>query len=97
MGNILKPLVLWNAILGSRYNTFDYETIDIEYRLLTYWGRDKMANIFQTTFSNAYSWISNTIWLKFVSKGPVDNNTVLVQIMAYRRIGDKPLSEPMMG
>ena len=28
--------------------------------------------------------------------GPIDNNTALVQLMAWRRIGDKPLSEPMM-
>ena len=27
--------------------------------------------------------------------GPIDNNTVLVQIMAWHRTGDKPLSEPM--
>ena len=33
---------------------------------------------------------------KFVPKGPIDNNTALIQIMALRRIGDKPLSEPML-
>ena len=36
------------------------------------------------------------ISLKFVPKGPIDNNIALVQIMAWRRIGDKPLLEPMM-
>ena len=34
--------------------------------------------------------------LKFVPKGPINNNPALVQIMAWRRLGDKPLSEPMM-
>ena len=34
--------------------------------------------------------------LKYVRKGPIDNNPALVQIMAWRRSGDKPLSEPMM-
>ena len=34
--------------------------------------------------------------LKFVPEGPIDNITALVQIMAWRRPGDKPLSEPMM-
>ena len=34
--------------------------------------------------------------LKYVCKGPIDNNPALVQIMAWRRSGDKPLSEPMM-
>ena len=32
--------------------------------------------------------------LKFVPKGPIDNNPALVQLM--RRIGDKPLAEPML-
>ena len=36
------------------------------------------------------------ISLKFIPKGEIDNNTALVQIMAWRRIGDKPLSEPML-
>ena len=33
---------------------------------------------------------------KFISKGPVNNIAALVQIMAWRRPGDKPLSEPMV-
>ena len=36
------------------------------------------------------------ISLKFVPKGPINNNPALVQIMAWRWSGDKPLSEPMM-
>ena len=34
--------------------------------------------------------------LKFVPKGPINNTPALVQIMAWRRPGDKPLSEPMI-
>ena len=30
--------------------------------------------------------------LKFVAKGPIDNILALVQVMAWRRQGDKPLS-----
>ena len=33
--------------------------------------------------------------LKFVAKIPINNIPALVQIMAWRRLGDKPLSEPM--
>ena len=33
---------------------------------------------------------------KFVPKGPVDYNPALIKIMAWRWIGDKPLSEPML-
>ena len=36
------------------------------------------------------------ISLKFVPKGSINNIPALVQIMAWRRPGDKPLSEPMM-
>ena len=67
--------------------------------LLTHWGRDKMAAVSQTTLSNAFSlikFVSIKISLKFVPKGRINNNSALVQIMAWRRSGAKPLSEPMM-
>ena len=63
---------------------------------LTHWGRDKMAAISQTIFLNGNLWISIKISLKFVPKGLFNNIPELVQIMAWRRLGDKPLSEPMM-
>ena len=34
--------------------------------------------------------------LRFVPKGPIDNNPILVKIMAWCWIGDKPLSGPML-
>ena len=34
--------------------------------------------------------------MKFAPKGPIHNIPALVQIMAWRRSGDKQLSEPMM-
>ena len=43
---------------------------------------------------NVRNWIN--ISLKFVPKGLIHNITSLVQIMAWQRPGDKPLSEPMM-
>ena len=36
------------------------------------------------------------ITLKSVPKGPIDNNPALVWIMAWCRIVDKPLSEPLL-
>ena len=36
------------------------------------------------------------ISLKFVPRGQIDNNKALVRIMAWRLIGDTPLSEPML-
>ena len=53
-------------------------------------------DIFKCIFMNENILISIKISLKFIPKGPIDNNTALVQIMAWRRPGDKPLSEPMM-
>ena len=58
---------------------------------------DKMAIILaDEIFMNEKFCILIKISLKFVPKGPIDNNLVLVQIMAWRRIGAKPLSEPML-
>ena len=47
-------------------------------------------------FLNENVWIWITISLKFVPKGPINNIQALVQIMARRRPGDKPLFELMM-
>ena len=41
-------------------------------------------------------WIPIEISLKFVPKSPTNNIPALVQLMAWRRPGDKPLSEPMI-
>ena len=53
-------------------------------------------DIFKCIFLNEYVWIMIKVSLKFVPKGPINNIPSLVQIMAWRRPGDKPLSEPMM-
>ena len=37
------------------------------------------------------------ISVKFVPNDPINNIPALVQIRAWHRIGDKPLSEPMLG
>ena len=66
------------------------------YRNLTHWGRDKMVAIFQCIFLNENVSISLKILLKFVPKIRTNNIPALVQIMAWHRPGDKPLSEPMM-
>ena len=51
---------------------------------------------FKRIFLNEDIRISIKISLKFVPQGPINNNPALVQIMAWRRSGDKPLCEPMM-
>ena len=52
---------------------------------------------FKRIFLNENVGISIKISLNFVHKGPINNIRALVQIMAWRRPGDKPLSEPMVG
>ena len=47
-------------------------------------------------FFNENIWILIIISLKFVPKGPIGNKSPLVQVMAWRRPGDKPLSDPKM-
>ena len=58
--------------------------------------RHVVDDIFKCIFENENEWISHRISLKFVPKVRINNIPALVQIMAWRRPGDKPLSKPMM-
>ena len=69
--------------------------------VLNIWRLGQMAAISQTTIFKCILLNENVkilikISLKFVSKGSVNNIPALVQIMAWWRQGDKPLSEAMM-
>ena len=76
--------------------------IDISIELtreLTLLPLDKMAAIladdtFKRIFLNEKDRIPIRISLKFVPRSSVDNKPALVQAMAWRRTGDKPLPEP---
>ena len=59
-------------------------------------GRHFPDDIFKCIFLNENASTAIKISLKFVPKGPFNNIPALVQIMAWRRLGDKPLSESMM-
>ena len=59
-------------------------------------GRHFADDTFKPIFLNENIRISIKISLKFVPKVPVNNMPALVQTMAWRRPGDKPLAEPMM-
>ena len=59
-------------------------------------GRHFPDDIFKWIFLNENVWISIIISLKFVPRGPINNSPTLVQVMSWRRPGDKPLPEPMM-
>ena len=88
-----------NTMCHETSMTSSFVTIFI---ILTHWGRDKMDAISQTTdtfkpiFVNENIRFLIKISLKFVPKVPINNIPALIQIMALRRPGDKPLSEAMM-
>ena len=53
-------------------------------------------DIFKCIFTDEIYGIPIQISLKFVPRSPIDNKPALVQVMAWRRIGDKPLHVPML-
>ena len=53
-------------------------------------------DIFKCIFLNENGRIPFRISLKLIPKSPIDNKPALVQVMDWRRAGDKPLPEPMM-
>ena len=64
-----------------------------------------MAAILQLVNPKAFSWyfhenariiIAIKISLNFVPWGPIDNSSALVQIMVWRQLDYKPLSEPVV-
>ena len=59
-------------------------------------GRRFADDVFKGIFLNENVWISLKISLKFAPKFPINNIPALVQILAWCRSGDKPLSEAMM-
>ena len=68
---------------------------------ISHWGWDKMAAIFQTTYSNAFSWIKMYEFrLRFHWNFFIMFELIIfhrwVQKMAWHQPGDRPLSEPMM-
>ena len=59
-------------------------------------GRHFADDTFKRIFLNDNVRLSIKISLNFVPNGPIINIPALVQIMAWRRLGDKPLSEIML-
>ena len=59
-------------------------------------GRRFADDTFKRISLNDDIGISIKISLNFVPRGSINNIPALVQIMAWRRPGDKPLSEPIM-
>ena len=91
----------WINFLSKKYFLKILSVKTSHVLLLTYWGWNKMAANFLTTFSNAFSWMKiYDFRLRFhwslLTRVQLKYILALVQIMAWRRPGDKPLSEPMI-
>ena len=77
---------IWSSIMGLA---------------LTHWGPDNKAAILADDIIKMHilygiGTIQIQVSLKLVPKGPIDNKAALVQVMAWRRTGDRPLPEPMI-
>ena len=84
-------------------HTFSFQKIHskMSAKWRPHWGRDKNGrhipdDIFKRICLNENVSISLKISLKFVPKVQFNNIQALLQIMAWRRPGHKPLSEPMV-
>ena len=88
-----KGLKSWVQSQAS-YWVSSVRTLDKIDRVITLRPRQNGRHFANDIFK--WVWIPNKISLKFVPQGPINNIQALVQIMAWRRPGDKPLSGPMM-
>ena len=77
---------IWLAFHGPLFNTMRPRQNGCQFA----------DDIFKCILLNENVWIRIKDSLKFVPKVPINNIPALVQIMAWRRPGDKPLSEPML-
>ena len=74
-----------------RSRTFLLEHIDAETN-----DRHFVDDVFLRIFLIRNGYVLMRISLKCVSKAQIGDKSALVQVMDWRRIGDKPLPEPMM-
>ena len=59
-------------------------------------GHHIADDIFKCIFWNENDRIPIQISPKFIPMSPIDNKPALVQVMAWRQTGDKPLPESML-
>ena len=101
LSNIFKDEIAFENVcqIGSHLARFWPQCVKISlFNILRPWqhGHDFADDTFKCIFLNENICILLKMSLKFVPKSPINNIPALVQIMAWRWPGDKPLSEPMM-
>ena len=94
---MLKTSVKWTVVMcGHAFQGYAINANVLNTLRPRQNGRYFPDDIFKRIFLYENVLISIIISLKFVPMGPINNIPALVQIMAWRRPGDKPLSEAMM-
>ena len=91
-----RALVSSSDGLWTSCPTFCWQCISLNTLRPRQNGRQCADDNFKRMFLNESVRITIKISLEFVPKGRINNIPALVQIMAWRRQGAKPLSEPMM-
>ena len=95
MARMVNSRISWHRL--TEYRTWKGKITVTFNTLKTRRNEQHFADdIFKGIFFKENVWISIIVSLKFVPKGPIYNIPALVQIMAWRRPGDKPLFETMM-
>ena len=82
---------IWRSTIQQLYQSYMFNTFRPRQT-----GRHFTDDIFKCIFLNENVWIPIQISLNSIPKGPINYIPALVQIRAWHRPGDKPLSEPMM-
>ena len=93
---------MWNKY-GSQCNCLSSDhacVIESIFSALTHWGQNKVVDILQTTFSNAFFKMKivmfDSDFTGVCTEGPIHSKSSLVQVVAWRQIGDKPLPGSML-
>ena len=91
----------WTVLTEMFYSPPVIDVISTNRHLImlysTHWNPVRMDALSQTTFSYTFFWMKCVNFADVSSPNvSIGNSPALVQIMAWRRISNKPLSEPMM-
>ena len=90
--------ITWTASQGKSHTCITCKSKFIAAPLLTHLPLDKVAailadDIFNCIFLNENDRIPIQISLNYITGSPIDKKSALVQLMAWRQTGDKPLPE----
>ena len=95
-GQAITRCVLWHLPRSASYRFLSERDQSVNTLRPRQDGRHFPDDSVKHIFLNENVWILIKMSQKFVPKGPINNIPAWVQIMAWRRPGDKPLFKPVM-